>query len=87
MQSSKKLQRGVWLDLGCGEKKFVLKDSYKAFARPTKEAAFISFQERKRKQLQIVKNQIYDLEFLQQVIKKHELYKEHYSRFPEKSPH
>lgn len=45
--------KGVQLDLGWGDKRFVLRDARKRFACPTLEEAKVSFLARKKRQLGI----------------------------------
>ncbi len=54
----KKTACGVWINLGVGEKKFVLEKAKKRWACPTIEEALISFEYRKRKQVKILKDQL-----------------------------
>lgn len=49
---------GCWIDLGYREKRFILNDSRKRFAYPTKEEAKASFLARKKRQLGILRAQI-----------------------------
>lgn len=49
--------KGVWLDIGCGEEKFVLRAARKKFACLTEAEAMESFIARKKRQLKILKNQ------------------------------
>jgi len=59
--------KGVWLDMGCHglldpEKRFVLFDSKRQFASPTFEQAKDKFCLRKRRQIEILRSQIRDIE-------------------------
>lgn len=50
--------KGYWILIWGEEKKFILKDSLRGFAKLTKEEAFQSFQARKRRQIKICQNAI-----------------------------
>ena len=52
---------GVWLDVGFGESKFVLRDAKRQWASPTEEQAKHKFIQRKRRQIQILSRQIDDI--------------------------
>jgi hypothetical protein len=58
----KETPKGVWLDIGRGEKKFVLKQSKRQWASPSEEAAMEKFIRRKCRHVSILKAQIYDIE-------------------------
>lgn len=50
--------KGYWILIWGEEKKFILKDSLRGFAKLTKEEAFKSFQARKRRQIKLCQNAI-----------------------------
>jgi hypothetical protein len=50
--------RGVWLDV-YGMKRFVLKDSLKRYAYPTKAEAAMSYRKRKERQIKLLKAQLH----------------------------
>lgn len=50
--------KGVWLDLGLGDLRFVRRDARKRWACPTPEEALDSFRARKERQLRILRAQI-----------------------------
>lgn len=52
--------KGVWLNLHCGDKRFILKSAKKRFACPTVEEAFISFEARTKRRVNILSSQISD---------------------------
>lgn len=55
----KETKCGYWLTFGFGGKdKFVLKYGWKRYAWPSKEEAFRSFRERKKRQVKILKAQL-----------------------------
>lgn len=58
----KETPKGVWLDIGFGEKKFVLKESKRQWASPSEEIAMEKFVRRKRRHVSILKTQICDIE-------------------------
>lgn len=58
----KETPKGVWLDIGFGEKKFVLKSSKRQWASPTKDVAMQKFIRRKQRHVAILKAQIYNIE-------------------------
>lgn len=45
--------RGCWIDLGCGNERFVLAKARKRFACPTEEEAQVSFIARKHAQIRV----------------------------------
>lgn len=49
---------GVWIDIGAGEKRFVMNDGRKCFARATKEDALKDFVARKRRHIAILRAQL-----------------------------
>jgi hypothetical protein len=49
---------GVWLDLGGGFRRFVLRNARKRYACPTRDEAFDSFRARKAKQRRILEAQL-----------------------------
>lgn len=51
--------KGVWLD-NFGQRKFVLLDSRKQYASPTKEAALDAFKHRKQRQIHILTSRLSD---------------------------
>jgi len=54
----KRTPKGAWIDLGLGDRRFVLLTARKRFACPTKKEAAESFRERKRVQINILKAQL-----------------------------
>ena len=54
----KHTQCGVWIELYPGKKKFILNNTYKKWAAPTKEAALESYYARKEKQIRILKDRL-----------------------------
>lgn len=54
----RKTRCGVWLDLGFGEKRFVLSNAKKRWACPTKGEAMESFKARKLRQIKILDGQL-----------------------------
>jgi hypothetical protein len=70
-QVTKQTPKGFWIvDLGDFRKRiFVLNSGRKRYAYPTKEEAQTSFLARKRRQLAILKSQIYHIELAVEAIK------------------
>jgi hypothetical protein len=54
--------KGVWLDIGGGRERFVLKRGRKRFACPTQDAAMESFKARKERQRKILMAQLQGVE-------------------------
>ena len=50
--------KGVWLDMGFGDRKFILLTARKRYACPTKEEALASFVARKERQADILGSQL-----------------------------
>jgi hypothetical protein len=61
---AKHTPKGVWLHLGGGQKRFVLKDARKRYACPNIVEARTSYIERKKKQVKILTAQLETAEWL-----------------------
>lgn len=57
----KRTQCGAWID-DCGKKRFVLNDSVKKWAAPTKKEAWLNYKSRSRHALQHAKNNVDKIE-------------------------
>ncbi len=55
---AKVTQKGVWLENSWTPRRFVLRDSHKRFAWPTKQEALLSLKARKSRQMQILSKQL-----------------------------
>lgn len=57
-QIVRRTPKGVWIDIGYGDLKFVRLDARKRYACPTLEEAWESFDARKARQVSILTNQL-----------------------------
>lgn len=63
----KRTPKGAWIDLGWGDKRFVLLSARKRYALPTEVEALESFIMRKRRQEDIYQNRIHSAQHAQEL--------------------